>query len=149
MSFHIFRQRVLNLRKHLSANEVYQTVSDEIHRFQDEHRNFLDAVSWDKLYGAIKSCVFEYPEDNPVERIKRSFLVELAADAPEVKDEDMESDAADDAKENEAQSDDVKAPKAYHEMRLHDSTKMLIEGYYNQVVSKIKESCHDTFFNQL
>ena len=150
MCFHVFRMYILHLLKeNHSRDDAYQLLLDQLSLFRSENAHFLDAVSWDRLQGALKQVVYEWNTHDPTERIKRSFLVELAADAPKVEEEDLEGDAADDASANEAQPDDVKAPKAYYEMELHDTTKMLIEGYYNQVVSKIKQSCTGDWWKQL
>ncbi len=158
MCYHIFLQYGRSLGIEYTLSTAYNKVCEQIDALVAKNPYYLDASSVKTLKRVLKEAICEYREDIPSEKIKRSFLVELAAESAAGgnategdpgEDTTPEDEAKDDVQQNDAVSADAPKNKLYHEMKLHDSVRMVIEGYYREAVDKIQASCEGTWWSKL
>lgn len=151
MMYCIFRQYLEHLLHHGSPTEAMRPIDvvlATIEQVREANPMFLSATDWSDLsIGLKKWGIYTSPTS---EKIKRSFLVVL----PELlkNDANLEQDAElveATVAENNIQTADPTPAITLDQVQLDEKTRLIIDGYYNQVAEIVRSSASGDWFQTL
>ena len=127
--------------------KIMEQISIAINRVIDSYPNMLSATDWKDVYKKVSEMDF-WSQDLVRDRIKFHFLkdkivMEEADDTEEnlpTKVEDPVSKTINDLNEKVNDAAGVESLNTFINKKLNDKARMLVEGYYDLIVSSLKKS---------